>query len=832
MADFEKLGTFYLGRLYDLEKGARRQDLLLYDAKDLTTHAVCVGMTGSGKTGLCLSLLEEAAIDGVPAIAIDPKGDLGNLLLTFPELRPADFRPWIDENEAARAGAAPDEFAAQVAERWRKGLAEWGESGERIARFRAAADVAIYTPGASAGLPLSVLRSLSAPPAALVQDADAFRERVSGVASGLLALLKIEADPLRGREHILLSLLLDRAWREGRALDLGTLIQQIQTPPVARVGVVDTDSFYPPKERAELAMSLNNLLASPGFAAWLEGEPLDVQRLLWTAEGKPRLSVLSIAHLSDTERMFFVTLLLNEVVAWMRAQPGTTSLRALLYMDEVFGYFPPVANPPSKTPMLTLMKQARAFGLGVVLATQNPVDLDYKGLSNAGTWFLGRLQTERDKARVLEGLEGASATAGASFDRRKIEATLAGLKNRVFLMNNVHEDEPALFETRWALSYLRGPLTRSQIQTLMAGRKAAAASAAAGPTPAAPAAAPTAAAPAAAAPAPAPAPAAAVAPVARPVLPADIPQVFLARRGGLAPGERFEYRPALLGTARVHFAQAKTGVDHWETVHLLAPLGDAPPPEPWESAAVLAAGDAGPDLDAEPAAAAAFAALPAGAAQTRQYAAWSKALADSLYRTRSLELFACAALKAVSRPGELEGDFRARLTLAARENRDQQAAKLRERYAPKLAALQERLRQAEARVGREQAQLGQQTLQTAISVGATVLGAFLGRKTVSASTLGRATTAARGVGRAGREVQDIAQAKESVASVRQQLAALESEFQAETASLQTGADASQPAIEKVPVRPKKADIAVSRVALVWTPWRVPPDGAAAAAFDA
>src|SRR5690606_12942136 len=215
-----------------------------------------------------------------------------------------------------------------------------------------------------------------------------------------------------------------------------------------RVGVVDLDTFFPAKDRLALGMKLNNLLASPSFASWLAGEPLDVQRLLYTADGKPRLSILSIAHLSESERMFFVTILLNEVVAWMRTQPGTGSLRAIVYMDEVFGYFPPTANPPSKRPMLTLMKQARAYGVGCVLATQNPVDLDYKGLSNAGTWFLGRLQTERDKLRVLEGLEGASAAAGASFNRQQMEALLASLGNRVFLMNNVHEDQPVLFQDR------------------------------------------------------------------------------------------------------------------------------------------------------------------------------------------------------------------------------------------------------------------------------------------------------------------------------------------------------------------------------------------------
>jgi hypothetical protein len=415
MPDFEKLGAFYLGREYDLETAKPRDELLLYDAKDLTTHAVCVGMTGSGKTGLCLSLLEEAAIDGIPAIAIDPKGDLGNLLLTFPELRPEDFRSWIDPGEAARSGITLDELAEQTAKRWREGLAAWGQQPARIARFRDSADVAIYTPGANAGLPLALLRSFAAPPQAIRDDADALRERIAGAVSGLLSLVGIDADPLRSREHILLSRVLDEAWRAGREVQLADLVREIQSPSFKQVGVVDLESFFPAKDRFELAMSLNNLLASPGFAAWREGEPLDIQRLLYTSEGKPRLSILSIAHLSDAERMFFVTLLLNEVVAWMRSQSGTSSLRALLYMDEVFGYFPPTANPPSKMPMLTLLKQARAYGLGVMLATQNPVDLDYKGLSNAGTWFLGRLQTERDKARVLDGLEGASTAAGAKF---------------------------------------------------------------------------------------------------------------------------------------------------------------------------------------------------------------------------------------------------------------------------------------------------------------------------------------------------------------------------------------------------------------------------------
>lgn len=469
---YEKLGLFYLGRPYDLASGAPAPGLTLYDSKDLTTHAVCVGMTGSGKTGLGLGLIEEAAIDGIPVLAIDPKGDLGNLLLTFPELSAGDFRPWVNADEAERQGMTADEYAADRATRWRAGLAEWHQDGDRIRRLRESADFSIYTPGSNAGLPISILSSFAAPPAALQDDVELLAERINTTATSLLTLAGIDAEPVRSREHVLVATVLRHAWRQGRDLDLTALIQQIQQPPVKRVGVLDLDAFYPPAERFELAMRINQLLAAPGFELWLQGEPLDVDRLLYTEEGKPRVSIVSIAHLGETERMSFVALLLNQVLGWMRSQPGTNSLRAMLYMDEIFGYFPPVANPPAKAPLLTLLKQARAYGLGVVLATQNPVDLDYKGLSNTGTWFLGRLQTERDKARVLDGLEGVATGSGARFDRGAMEETLAGLSSRVFLMHNVHEEAPVVFETRWVMSYMRGPLTREQIRTLMADRKA------------------------------------------------------------------------------------------------------------------------------------------------------------------------------------------------------------------------------------------------------------------------------------------------------------------------------------------------------------------------
>jgi hypothetical protein len=791
--DFEKLGVFYLGKRAGPGAPADLEPIL-YDARDLTTHAVIVGMTGSGKTGLGIDLIEEAAIDGIPTIAVDPKGDLGNLLLNFPGLAPSEFRPWIDEGEAARKRVTLDALAEQTAAAWSKGLAAWGEGPDRVKRLRDAADFAIYTPGSSAGLSLSILRSLAAPDAAIVQDGDALREKISGTVAGLLALLGIAADPLKSREHILLAKLVEAAWTQGRDLDLAGLIRDVQKPPFDRVGIVDVESFYPAKERNDLAMTLNNLLASPGFSAWLTGEPLDVQRLLWTPEGKPRVAVISIAHLSDAERMFFVTLLLNEIVTWMRGQAGTSSLRAMFYMDEVFGYFPPVATPPAKAPMLTLLKQARAFGLGCVLATQNPVDLDYKGLSNAGTWFLGRLQTERDKARVIEGLEGASAAAGKAFDRQTMEATLAGLGNRVFLMNNVHEDAPVLFETRWTLSYLRGPLTKRQIQQLMAARTGAAPST------------PTASAPAAS---------------ARPAIPPGVKETFLPWRGAPQGGEQLVYRPALFGSAKLHFVDAKSGTDVWDDRNLLIPLTATDPL--WESAEALAGP---PELEAAPDAKAGFETAPASASQPKSYPAWSKDLGDALYRTASLELRAAPSLKLVAKAGETEGDFKVRVQHAAREQRDAAVEALRKKFAAKLESLGAQEQRAQDRIGREQTQVQSQTVQTAISVGATLLGAFFGRKAMSVGNLGRATTAVRGVGRTLKEREDVGSAQQALDAVRQRKADLDAELQDEIRQITDANDPDQVAIEATSIKPRKSDVTVAGVALCWVPYWVGDGGAA------
>ena len=791
MQDFEKLGVFYLGRAYDLARKKRKDDLLLYDSRDLVTHAVCVGMTGSGKTGLCLSLIEEAAIDGVPAILIDPKGDLADLLLTFPRLAQEDFRPWINEEDAARKGLSADDYAKQQAELWKMGLAEWGQDGDRIRRLRDAADFAIYTPGSSAGLPVSILKSFAAPDPASRSDEEALRERIASTATGLLTLLGVDADPLKSREHILVSNVLADAWGKGENLDLEQLIGRIQHPPFKKVGVVELESFFPAKDRFATAMSLNNLLAAPGFASWLEGEPLEVGALLRSSAGKPRIAIFSIAHLSDAERMFFVTLLLNQTLAWMRAQSGTTSLRAILYMDEIAGYFPPVANPPAKTPLITLLKQGRAFGLGVVLATQNPVDLDYKGLANTGTWLLGRLQTERDKARVLEGLEGAAAGAKQKFDRARMEQTLAGLGNRVFLLNNVHEDAPEVFETRWAMSYLRGPLTCAQIKTLMDPLR----------EKASPPATPRAGSAAAATPAVAGGP--------RPIFAPDVPQAFVPVRG---KAESVVYRPAVLGVAEVHYADTKSGVSSTEKLALVAPLSN---PVDWGTAAEPEF--AVEDLEENPEGGARFE-DPGGAVSGKKISdGWSKDLATWIYRERTLDLLRSASAGETSKPGESEADFRSRIQQAAREMRDAAAEKLRQKYAPRLAALQERLRRAQQAVSREKQEAQGAGLQTAISVGATVLGALFGRKAISATTIGKATTAARSAGRTMKQAGDVGRAEETVGAIQQQIQDLDDELQRELTAAQAAADPATEKLETLSLRPKKADVTVRRVTLVWIP---------------
>lgn len=795
--NYEKLGAFYLGKAYDQTSRKLKNDLVLYDAKDLNTHAVIIGMTGSGKTGLGISILEEALIDNIPIIAIDPKGDIPNLLLNFPEFQPHDFKPWVNPQDALNNGLSIDQFAANQAKMWRKGLAEWGQEPERCDRLKTCADYTVYTPGSNAGLPVSVLRSFSPPSPAILSDADLFRERIQTTVTSLLALLGIEADPIIDREHILLSNILETVWSSNSSLDLAGLIRSIQSPPFDTIGVMDLESIYPAKDRFALAMRINNLLASPGFDSWLEGEPLNIGRMLYTAGGKPRASIFTISHLSDSERMFFVSMLLNEVLGWMRTQPGTSSLRAILYMDEIFGYFPPVGNPPSKKPLLTLLKQARAFGLGVVMSTQNPVDLDYKGLANTGTWFIGRLQTERDKARVMEGLEGAAA--GGGFERGRMEEILAGLGKRVFLLHNVHENEPAIFQTRWVMSYLRGPITREQIKILMAPKKHLKeitsqmpnfASATDSPKPIIQ----------------------AQAVKTPPATPPGIDTFHLSASGA---GHGVIYYPAVVGRMDVHYSNARYNVATTETVAMAAQLDTGPVLLDWDSAVVFE-----PQAFATmPLTGGEYTDLPAAANRASNYRKWRQDLLRWIRQNRSVVLYRSKKYRLTAELGESENEFRMRLSQIMREKRDLTVERLRKKYEKKFTTLRDRLMRAEHAISRESEQAKARKVQTAISFGSAILGAFLGRKAVSATSASRVGTAMRSASSAKKEKMDVVRAKERAEAIRLQITELDERLKEDIDNIEISMDAETETLDKISIKPKSSDIAIEIFGLAWMPFR-------------
>jgi hypothetical protein len=830
----ELLGAFYLGAEYDLGAGRRTETAIHYDARDLTTHAICVGMTGSGKTGLCLSLLEEAAIDGVPALIVDPKGGMTNLLLHFPELRAEDFEPWVNPDDARRQGQTVPAYAAAIASRWRDGLADWGIGPDRMRRLGEAADFAIYTPGSDAGLPISIMGSLAAPGLDFEAHAEALRARISGTVAALLGLVGVKADPVRSRESILLANIFEHFWRQNQDLDLAALILAIQNPPVRQLGVFEVDTFYPEKERFELAMAFNNLLAAPSFQSWLEGETLDVERLLYTEEGQPRHSIFYLAHLSESERMFFVTLLLENVVTWMRRQTGTTSLRALLYFDEIFGFFPATSEPPSKRPLLTLLKQARAFGLGCILAAQNPIDIDYKGLTNAGTWFIGKLQAQRDKERVLHGLRGAIAEAGGGGRRADYDALIGQLRGRLFLMHNIHQERPVVMQTRWAMSYLRGPLTQPQIRKLVAGRKPAVTTpepisptpphphTSTSPHPHPPPAVPAPAAPAGFATAP-------------PSLAPSVPQVYLpltldqgtalqqlAQETGQRPKvERVALvcEPAILGGTSVRFVDRKRDINEQVEQVLLAPVPDDLGGVDWEMAEALplrldelassrplAASEQGPF----------FAPVPQAANSARELADIARGLADWLYYHSRLALTAHPELGVTQHPGERERSFKARLRQAARERRDAEVDRLTQKYAARIERLEARLRKQERELVADEAEYQARKSEARLTLGETALSFFMGRRrTRAVSTV---ATKRRLADKAKLEVEET---REEIADLEEEIAALEAELQAATQEITRKWADLLDELTTESVHPRRTDVDVRLVALAWLPsWLV------------
>lgn len=833
----EQLGSFYLGAVYDLETGQRTETPLNYDARDLVTHAICVGMTGSGKTGLCIGLLEEAAIDKVPALLIDPKGDITNLLLQFPALRPEDFQPWINPDDANRKGKTVEEFATATAELWRNGLADWGISGERMRLLAEHTDYTIFTPGSEMGVPLNIMGSLAAPQLDWETEAEAIRERISGTVAALLGLADINADPIRSREGILLANLFEHFWQQGKNLDLETLITNITNPPVKKLGAFEVDVFYPAKDRFELALKFNALLASPKFQSWLQGEPLDVDRLLYTAESKPRHSIIYIAHLSDSERMFIVTLLLENMLTWVRKQSGTTSLRALLYFDEVFGYFPPTAEPPSKRPLLTLLKQARAFGLGIVLVTQNPVDIDYKGLTNAGTWFIGKLQAERDKERVLAGLKGALSEAGKS-EPADYSTLITKLNNRVFLMHNVHEDGPIVFHTRWAMSYLRGPLTLPQVRMLTSERMR---------TTGQPQAAHVSASDVAAAPAtdtvdkgmqmtpfqPYNTPTGFQ--TMPPAIPPDVTQVYLPckleerdairlveqRVGGRIDVKhvQFLYEAGILGAATVRFVDPKRNIDKQTEMTLLARGGRQLTGLDWgraERLSIPASELSTRPVSAEEGQGPFYASLPEGATTARALSAAARDLADWLYYNARYEVTMHPELGIARRPDEDERSFNIRLQQAARERRDAEVDTLRARMQKEIERVAERLEREQQALTTEQARAQAKQTEQWVNIGESVLSFLMGRRAMR--SFSSATSKWSQTRQASMRVE---QRKQSIGRLEEEKQKLEEMLQAEIdAIIHRWEDVLDNLVTEA-IKPRRTDVNVRAVTLAWAPlWRV------------
>jgi len=791
MKDFEKMGKFYLGKELDAQGKKMTDHVLLYDSKDLTTHAMIIGMTGSGKTGLGIALLEEALMDNIPVIAIDPKGDITNLLLSFPDHRPEDYLPWIPTDKAASEGCDPLEYASREAGKWQKGLAGWDIDGERIRKMRNSVSFDIYTPGSNAGKKVDILGSFKCPARNISEDKDLFTDLVQNNASTLLALVNIQSDPLSGREHLLISKILEHNWKEGRDVDLPMIINQIQEPPFRKIGIMSTDIFYPAEDRFKLALALNQVLASPSFSQWMTGTPLETGSFLHTPEGKPKASIFTISHLSDSERMFFVSMLLNEILGWMRSQSGTSSLRAILYIDEVFGYMPPVKEPPSKKPLLTLLKQARAFGIGLVLSTQNPVDLDYKGLSNMGTWFIGRLQTQRDKDRVLEGLERLESASG--YDRHFLDRAITGLKKREFLLNNVHENSPTIFSTRWVMSYLSGPLSREQLQILSAGKREETLS---------------------------PIPSkekktlekAENISIERPSLPPEISEYFLE---GKVTGEKLCYKPFVLGMAEVWYSNSTLGVD--ENINLA--LGaDAPPdtlsPE-WDSAISLDLSRE--DLYQEPVEQLEFLELAPPLTRPAKYRGWEKKFHTWIRQNKPLLLFKNSSLKLVSEPGETRGDFEVRIEESIREKRDMEVEKLRRKYDRKMASLQKQLMVAEQAISRESEQAKNRGMDTVLSFGSVLAGTLLGRKGLSSTSTYRLGSALSKAGKLRKEKMDVERARERAQLLQERIADLEMNMQEEIDEITEKLERYREATREYPVRPKSTDINIKAFGLAWIP---------------
>ncbi len=815
----ETNGKFYLGRTI------KNNAPLLYDPADLTTHAMVVGMTGSGKTGLCIDLLEEAALQGIPSLMIDPKGDITNTLLHFPDLLPADFQPWINPDEARRAGKTLEQAAADTAAIWKNGLAEWEIVPDRLRALSNAAQFTVFTPGSDAGIPVSILANLKAPEIPWAGNKELLREKISGTVTAILGLVGLtDIDPVRSREHILLSNIFENAWSQGVDLTLSELILQTQNPPFEKLGVFDVATFFPDKDRFELAMLLNNILAAPSFQTWIEGQPLDINTLLYAPDSRPRHSVFYIAHLSDEERMFFVTLLYSAVETWMRAQSGSTSLRAILYFDEIFGYMPPVLNPPSKQIMLRMLKQARAFGVGQVLVTQNPADLDYKALSNTGTWFIGKLQTENDKNRLLDGLQGASP----GLNRHHYDDVIANLGKREFLFHNVHEEEPQVFKTRWAMNYLAGPLTRAQISDLnqLVGS---AATPKASPTPQkdeqsglefVPI-------PQIGQPAPEPVshPPSPVGSATRPRVPTGIDEFFLPNNLTISQAAKtinrplpaqaksrgLIYRPVLLAQAEIRFMQRKYNLDHEQIETALVLEADRRGTVRWGD--WLTSRIDHHSLDRNQAPQASFDTLEAPFNDGRTLRALKTDFNDWVYRNTEVRVRANEKLKVYAGPDVSQSEFRRMCAEAARTLRNAEMDKVEASYERKLDRIEDRLRREERELRQDEADLSQRKLEEYGTHAENVLSLFSKRSRRLSTSLSKRRMTERAEA-------DVKESEEAIEDFKQQIAEMEEELKRALEEVQANWAEIADDMEEISVHPYKKDILVELFGVAWFPYHV------------
>jgi hypothetical protein len=820
--------NFYLGRAYDPIKQAVTEKEIRYDPADLTTHAVVTGMTGSGKTGLCVILLEEAALQGIPAIIIDPKGDLTNLMLHFPDMTPQDFQPWIDSELARRAGKSLEQVATDASTSWREGLKEWGMPQERVLALKNAAQFAIFTPGSDAGIPVSVLSSLAVPEIPWKDNREVLREKITSTVTALLGLVGYEdIDPLRSREHILLANIFESAWSQGKDVELTELILQTQSPPFEKLGAFPVETFFPAKDRMELAMVLNNILAAPAFETWREGQSLNIGSLLYTDDGRPRHNIFYLAHLSDAERMFFVTLLLSAVETWMRTQSGATSLRALLYMDEIYGYLPPQRNPPSKQPLLRMLKQARAFGLGLLLATQNPVDVDYKALSNAGTWFVGKLQTEQDKNRLLDGLE--SAAGGIS--RSIFDKLISSLGKRVFVLHNIHAKQPELLQTRSTMNFLAGPITRDRIGDLNKLANVEAAAQILSPQGTQPIVAPV----MAAAPTlrPAASQARSQAPTAnlqssstKPPIPAWIREYFLPQNYSLPeafsaaqrtmPAEVMIdgviYRPALLASAEVHILDRKHGVDSELTRTILVKSPEKRGSVRWEEYSLNANLDS---VDTSPAPSTRFSSIDAPLNDVKLMTALQKDFSDWVFRNSSVKARVNQALKVFAGPDVSQAEFMKACAEAAREGRDAEIAKKSATLDRQLKTAEDKLAREERELREDEAELSNRKVEEAGTHLENLTGLFGGRR--KSSRLSSSLTKRRMTEQAKAEVEE---SLDAIDQFKAQIKELEKRRAEVLAEINDRWGRLVNEITEVTIAPKKTDVFVKLFGVAWMPYYI------------